>query len=89
MATDAPYRMDPDWVDAAERSTRLAEDEAGPREAAPARVMFLRSEVGFRHPSGQDDCCRGCAHFVSPHGCRTVAGYVRPEDWCEKFEARK
>ena len=29
-----------------------------------------------------------CSHFISPHGCEKVRGYINPKYWCELFKAK-
>jgi hypothetical protein len=29
-----------------------------------------------------------CTHFITPHGCEKVQGYINPTYWCELFKAK-
>ena len=89
--------MNPNWArtmaDGA-KADRDRKDSTPPSDVSGGRhvrmrEMFLKSEVGFEHPAKGPDHCSMCIHFKRPHACEIVAGYIRGEDWCEKFEERK
>jgi hypothetical protein len=50
------------------------------------KEKFLKSEVGYEHPAKGTNNCGECAHFRRPHDCELVAGFIRREDWCKRFE---
>jgi hypothetical protein len=87
--------LNPNW-EQTQRSVELAQNpkkEVGSVSGGKhvrMQTKFLKSEVAYEHPSkhaGQR--CQLCVHFISPHGCEGVAGYIRREDWCSKFDGGK
>ncbi len=67
------------------------EDEDGEKEE---ESKVSKSEVDYSdgmrrsHCGPTDDWPTGyCEHFVDPHGCAKVKGYIDPKKWCELFEA--
>ena len=48
---------------------------------------FDKREVGYEHPAKGPDHCSTCEHYRNG-SCVIVAGVIRPEDWCEKYEAK-
>jgi hypothetical protein len=75
---------------ARDREQKAAEpgsDVAGGRHVR--KEKFLKSEVGYEHPAKGADHCAGCVNFRRPHDCEVVAGFIRREDWCKRFEEKK
>jgi hypothetical protein len=52
--------------------------------------LLPKSAVAYEHPAKGDDHCGICRHFEVRHknGCAIVAGFIRAEDWCDKFKRR-
>lgn len=84
--------LNPNWH---EKSTALAKQTETKSDVSGGhrvrtREMFTKSEVGYEHPAKKPNArCGLCVHFTRPHACKIVAGYIRAEDWCKKFESRK
>lgn len=83
--------MNPNWkesqasIDMAKAKPRTSDVSGGRRTS----IMFAKNEVGYEHPAKGSDHCGICAHFRAPHKCVEVVGYIRREDWCQKFEMNK
>lgn len=43
-------------------------------------------EAKSKHPSRR---CELCQHFMSPHGCNLVKGFIEPGGWCERFDRKE
>lgn len=50
-------------------------------------MKLSKHEVGYEHPAAKpQNHCGVCRHFEPPDQCEIVAGRIRPEDWCRRFE---
>lgn len=44
-----------------------------------------KSEVKYVDKSSTSQHCSGCEHFLPPHACEGVAGFIEPEGWCTRY----
>jgi hypothetical protein len=52
-------------------------------------MKFTKAEVEYTDDHGDNrEQCAECAHYINPTTCAIVAGRIRPEGWCARFEAR-
>jgi hypothetical protein len=52
-------------------------------------AKLSKESVGFEHPAKGPHHCGQCRHFEGPRACEIVAGLIRSEDWCRRFEAKR
>lgn len=52
--------------------------------------QFSKTTVRYTDDHGASpEQCSKCVHYVNPTTCEIVVGRIRPEGWCNKFEAMK
>jgi hypothetical protein len=54
-----------------------------------AERKLAKAEVHYRHGDPKGHHCGVCRHFVTPDGCRIVAGEIAPEMGCDRFLAKR
>lgn len=47
-----------------------------------------KAEVHYVDKSSKSSDCDDCKHFIPPHACEGVAGFIEPEGWCIRFAAK-
>jgi hypothetical protein len=48
-----------------------------------------QASVGYQdHPNGGQQCSQ-CVHFIRPHSCQTVEGFISPQGWCKGWKTVK
>jgi hypothetical protein len=87
-------KMNPSWIresrELAESGKKKPHSDVASGHRYRQKTLWLKSEVKYEHPAkNMANRCGLCIHFKSPHQCEIVAGYIRKEDWCDKFEERK
>jgi hypothetical protein len=44
---------------------------------------YSQEQAGYQdHPYGDQKCSK-CTHFIKPHSCLTVYGFISPNGWCK------
>ncbi len=51
----------------------------------PEVIKLHKGEVNYR-PSQSANKCRNCKFFLKEGKCRIVAGEIKPEDVCNKYQ---
>jgi len=60
----------------------LAADNASDRK-------LRKQDVQYRDAPKGDQRCDKCSNFVTPSGCRVVAGGISPNGWCLLFKPKQ
>lgn len=55
-------------------------------ERAVEHHKASKASVGYEHPAAKSDHCGICRYYEAPNACEIVAGQVRREDWCRRFQ---
>jgi hypothetical protein len=50
---------------------------------APAQAGVPQTAVAYQPAPKDGRQCDGCALFIAPNGCKSVAGVIAPEAWCK------
>jgi hypothetical protein len=50
--------------------------------------VFTKQQVDFEHPAKGMHHCGECKHFIRGNACWIVAGVIKPQDWCSKWEKK-
>ena len=63
-------------------------DEVALMQVNAEGYKFNKAEVLFESPSKGMDHCNDCKLFevYRKHACKIVGGFIRPDDWCKRFE---
>jgi hypothetical protein len=54
----------------------------GMAQLAEARTKVSQSAVRYQPARRDGHDCQHCYRFVTPHGCKMVAGDIVPTGWC-------
>jgi hypothetical protein len=86
--------LNPAWKESAEsvrRAQHPVKEDSGVAGGQHIRkTMWLKNEVAYQHPSRHPgEICKGCIHFRPPKACQSVAGFIRPGDWCTRWTDKK
>ena len=72
-------------VEISRRTLMRAVAGAAPLLALSAKpaAAYSKAEAGYQdHPYGDQQCSK-CSHFVKPHACVTVYGFISANGWCK------
>lgn len=52
-------------------------------------IQVSKSSVAYTDSGTDAEHCSICTHYLNPTTCKIVAGRIRPEGWCKRFNRKE
>ena len=49
-------------------------------------IKLSKSQANYVDRALDENECHRCEHFIEPHSCKIVEGFINPEGWCKYYE---